>query len=246
MLLIILSFLAGALTVLAPCILPMLPVIIGGALGEDGKKDTKRPYIIAISLIISVIVFTLLIKVSTVLIGVDQRVWVYISGGLVALLGIAALFPGLYEQIIGRLGFQAKSQELLGAGFRNKSTYIGPILIGAALGPVFSSCSPTYVFILATVIPADFVTGLIYLAFYCLGLGIVLFLIALYGQRFLSKFKWAIDPHSLFRRGLGLLFIAVGISIITGFDKDVQAWALQYLPFTVTDFEQQLFDATQD
>ncbi|USN58207.1 MAG: hypothetical protein H6767_08000 [Candidatus Peribacteria bacterium] len=48
MALIIVSFLAGVLTILAPCVLPLLPVILGAS--ADDARDRYRPYIIIVSL----------------------------------------------------------------------------------------------------------------------------------------------------------------------------------------------------
>ncbi|MCA9327976.1 cytochrome c biogenesis protein DipZ, partial [Candidatus Saccharibacteria bacterium] len=72
----LLSFIAGLLTVFAPCVLPLLPVILGGSF-DPTTRDRRRPYIIIASLLASLILFTILLKASTVLIGVDPKVWVY-------------------------------------------------------------------------------------------------------------------------------------------------------------------------
>jgi hypothetical protein len=69
-------------------VLPLLPVILGGSLAGQSKK---RPYIIIVSLIISLLLFTLLLKASTVLIQVDPDVWEYVAGGL-----LGALFYNTY------------------------------------------------------------------------------------------------------------------------------------------------------
>ncbi len=238
MLLLVLAFVAGMLTALAPCVLPLLPVIIGGALGGE-KKDKARPYVIVGSLAVSLLLFTLLLKTSTLLIGVSPKVWIYLSGGIVILLGLTSLFPGIWETLIGRLGWQAASQRFLGKGVTRKGIF-GSVLTGAALGPVFSSCSPTYAFILATVLPRNFASGLIYLMVYCLGLVAVLLVIAVFGQRFISKFEWAVDPRSIFRRSLGILFIIVGLAIITGWDKRVETFVTAHGPFDVTILDQKL------
>ena len=74
---ILISFFSGILTVLAPCVLPLLPVILGGGLAGQSKK---RPYVIIASLILSLLLFTLLLKASTVLIDVDPIVWDYVAG----------------------------------------------------------------------------------------------------------------------------------------------------------------------
>ena len=52
-------------------------------------------------------------------------------------------------------------------------------MVGLSLGPVFSSCSPTYAIILAVILPASFLTGLLNLFAYVLGLSIALLVIAL-------------------------------------------------------------------
>src|SRR5580704_5992524 len=96
MLLLLISFVAGVLTVLAPCVLPVLPIMVSGSLG-GGKNDRLRPYVIAISLALSIIVFTLLLKVSTLLVNLSPSVITYFSGGLLIALGLVAMAPELWE-----------------------------------------------------------------------------------------------------------------------------------------------------
>lgn len=218
----LLTILAGALTAFAPCILPLLPVILGGSVAQ--QKSKWRPYVIIASLIVSLIVFTYLLKVSTALIGVDPIVWKMISGGIVIVLGVFMLFPLLWARIIGMLGIEHRSQELLAKGMRARGQLASAILTGAALGPVFSSCSPTYAWLVATVIPTDAVTGSFYLVLYCLGLAAVLLVIALLGRRIIKKFKWATKPTGVFQRTIAILFILVGVAVITGLDKAAQTY----------------------
>jgi len=239
MLLFLISLAAGMLTVLAPCVLPVLPVIIGGSLGGNAKQK-NRPYIIAGSLAGSIIVFTLLLKLSTVLIGLSYGVLTAMSGSLIILLGLVSVFPDIWEQLLGRSGLQAKAQVLLGKSTSEKGEYIGPILIGAALGPVFSSCSPTYAFILASVLPRDFASGLTYLVAYSIGLVATLLAVVLAGRKYISRYTWAIDTHSLFRRAIGLLFVLVGIAIITGSNVSIETWVANHTPFNEARIEQSL------
>src|ERR1700759_4205230 len=99
MLLLLISFVAGVLTILAPCVLPVLPVIIGGSVGST-KHEKWRPYIIGASLAGSVIFFTLLLKVSTLLIDLSPAVLNWISGGLLIALGIVGVFPQWWESLM--------------------------------------------------------------------------------------------------------------------------------------------------
>ena len=241
MILLLISFIAGILTILAPCVLPVLPVIVGGSIG--GKKNDKyRPYIIGASLAFSIVAFTLLLKFGTLLAGLSSTSLDWVSGTLLILLGIIALWPELWEKIMINLNLQATSQRFLGKGERNKDQFIGPILIGIALGPVFARCSPTYAFILASVLPFSFLAGLFYLLAYSIGLAFALLLLSLGGKKLISKYTWAIDTHSLFRRLLGILFVLVGVAIISGYQIKIETWVANKLPFDETKIERVLLE----
>ncbi len=234
----LLSFIAGVLTVLAPCTLPLLPIIIGGSVRGDAHSRI-RPLIIALSLSMSIVVFTLLLKASTLFIEIPATFWSYISGSIVMLLGIITVFPTLWEKFALKFSFSRKSNELLVESAKKK-TYWGEILTGASLGPVFSSCSPTYFLILATVLPESLARGVVYLLAYALGLSLVLLLVAYLGQKFVRKIAWAADPSGWFKRGLGILFIVVGIFIFTGLDKKLQTYLIEHGLFDITQVEQRL------
>lgn len=241
MLLLLISFFAGILTILAPCVLPLLPIIVGGSLSGNTQQKS-RPYIIAGSLAVAVIFFTLLLKVSTSLASLSPQVLTDISGGLIIILGVVTVLPELWEQLVIRLNLQAGSQRFLGRGERNQGRFVGPVLIGLALGPVFSSCSPTYAFILASVLPRNFLSGLTYLISYSIGLVLALLLISLIGRRVVTRFGWAVNTHSLFRRLLGILFIAIGLVIASGHEVQVETWIANRLPFDETKIEQFLLN----
>lgn len=230
MALLILSFIAGVLTVAAPCILPLLPVIIGGSLLEASKDKPERqwlrPLVIASSLAVSVITFTLLIKTTTALLGVPQLVWQIISGAIVLLLGWYYLWPHGWEMASAKTGFFNQSNAALGKAYQKKGL-TGALLIGAALGPVFSSCSPTYALIVATVLPASFAQGFLFLVAYALGMSATLLLIAYLGQAFVAKLRWLSNPNGWFKRVVGILFIIIGLMVIFGLDKKLQAYVLE-------------------
>ncbi len=246
MFLLLSSFLAGMLTSLAPCMITLLPVIVGNSLvvNGDGKFDRKKPYIIAASLAVSVVIFTAILKASTVLIGIDPKVWLYISGGIVVILGISMLFPNMWARVSAKLGFEHSSNKLL-AGANKRSGLWGQILTGAALGPVFASCSPIYALVLATVLPINIVLGMVYIIAFALGLGFALLLIALGGQRIVKRLGWAANPYGWFRRSLAILLIIVGLMIIGGYDKKFQTWVIETLPFDVTNIEERLIPKSE-
>ena len=223
MTLLAISFIAGVLTVLAPCILPLLPVVIGTS---ATRRSTWTPYIVVGSLALSIILFTYLLKFSTALIMVPPEFWKYLSGGILFLFGLVLIFPALWENVPGIARLSISSNKLIGTGYQKKSFW-GDVIIGAALGPVFSSCSPTYFVILASVLPASFALGSLYLFTYAAGLSLALLLIALLGQRFADRLLVAADSRGLFKRSVGIIFIAVALFVMTGYDKKVQVWILE-------------------
>ncbi len=52
------------------------------------------------------LLFTLLLKASTILINVDPQVWKSVSGGIVILLGISVLFPLMWAKLSARIGLR--------------------------------------------------------------------------------------------------------------------------------------------
>lgn len=224
----LLSLLAGGLTVLAPCVLPFLPVIVGGSL----SGERRRPYLIAGSLVVSLIASTLLLKASTILIKVDPMVWTTVSGGIVILLGLSMLFPAAWAKVSNVLHLDHGSHTLLDKAKSHKSGSLSAILTGVALGPVFSSCSPIYAWVIASVLPASPAAGVVYLGLYCLGVAAALLGISLAGRKVINRLKWAANPRGTFQRVIAILFILVGLFIATGVDKKVQTWAVANLPST--------------
>lgn len=239
-----LSFLAGILTVLAPCILPLLPVVIGGSITH---KDRKRPIIVTLSLAVSIIIFTLLLKASTLFIDIPEDFWKWFSATIVGLFGLSLIFPNLWPHILlffkqkDREGIEAKSQKIL-FKFHDKEGFWPAVALGAALGPVFASCSPTYFLILGTVLPENFIVGLINLIVYALGLALVMFAIAYAGQRYIKTLNKAADPQGWFKRGLGILFLVVALGVGTGYDKKISDKLLENGLFNITNIEQNIIN----
>jgi len=158
------------------------------------------------------------------------------------LFGLSSLLPGVWARAAKFCGLESGSHRWL-TGASQKSGRSGQILLGAALGPTFASCSPVYFLILATVLPANFWHGLVALLAYGFGLSLVLFLIAFFGQKIVSHLRWSADPRGFFRRGLGVLFLLIGVAILFGWDKIAEAWVIRQGFFDVTTVEDRLLES---
>jgi cytochrome c biogenesis protein CcdA len=220
-------------------VLPLLPIIVGGGVG--GGKSLRRAITVTVSLAVSVILFTLLIKAGTLLIAVPPQFWKGFSGGIIIAIGLISLFPSVWEKLPYLSKLSIGSNQVLAFGYKKQNIW-GDVIVGASLGPVFSTCSPTYFLVLATVLPENFVLGIIYLIAYSVGLSLSLFLVAFVGQRILNKVRIVADPQGKFKKILGIIFILVGITIITGAAKTLQVKLLDFGFFDITKIEQKLLE----
>ena len=234
------AVLAGILTVLAPCILPLLPVVIGSS--EAGqKKIAKRSLVIILALSVSVIAFTLLLKASTVLIEIPTVFWSYFSGTMIMLVGLAIVFPSLWAKVPFVQKLNTFGNKAIGTGYK-KHNHTGDLLIGLSLGPVFTTCSPTYLFIIATILPAGFGLGFIYLLGFTAGLAMSLLLIAFFGGKLVNKITKHMTTANHIKQVFGLLLIVVGLAIFTGYDKKLETAILDAGYGATINFEENLIE----
>ncbi len=231
-----LSFLAGILTILAPCVLPVLPVILWGTLNES---NYKRIFTIIISFVVSIILFTFLLKVSTAFISVDQQVWKVISGVILIVFGVISIFPTLREQC--KSVFKIK-----GISWPKESNSLRwQIILGASLGPIFTTCSPTYTLIIATILPLSIVTGTISIVLYALGLWFAVGMVAVFGKTLIKKLNIVSNNDGWFKKILGILIILTWIAIMTGFDKIIETKIIDAGWFGITALEATLVEKIQ-
>ena len=233
--LLIASFVAGFLTVLAPCILPLLPVVIGGSL-TGTSKIKRNPYTIISALLISIIVFTLIIHSVSSFFYVPETVWSTISGTLILFVGLTFIFPKIWTHLPFTSKFSIASNKALGKGIK-RSGFWGDAIIGVSLGPIFTSCSPTYFIILAVVLPNTILVGIVYLLAYVLGLGVILLFIALIGQAVVEKLGIFASDNSKFKLVMGILMIIIAIAIYTGYNKKLTTQLLDGGFIDVTKYE---------
>lgn len=238
----LLSFWAWILTILAPCVLPILPIIIGGSI--DGK-DKSKPYIVIASLWISILFFTLILKATTAFIKIPTSFWSMLSWGIVLFFWIITLFPNLWVHISYKLWFEKNSHLALEKA-NKKKWILWSIFLWAALGPVFSSCSPTFLLIISIVLKENFFVWFINIILYILWLSFVLFLIVIFWQKIINKLKIVADSWGLFKKILWIIFIIIWFSILFWLDKKIEgsivkSWILDW----ILEFEENLLEKVE-
>lgn len=210
------AFFAGILSVLAPCVLPLLPVLLWGGLARGNKYS---PYIILISALFFIFICTLLFKVVTGFLPIKQEVLVVISAVIIWVYGILLLFPQLWDRF--KFLFPQKASKSIK---KTPKTWIrSEILLGASLGPLFASCSPTYALIISTILPASLFMGTLSILVYLLGFWLVIFLIIYFGKEFLQKLTRYANPDGIFKKIIGGILLLTSILIISGGFKWLEA-----------------------
>lgn len=82
--------------------------------------------------------------------------------------------------------------------------------------------------------PASITSGLIGLAAYFVGLGIILLLIVHFGRSIIGRFAFFSNPRGIFRRALGIIILIIGILVVTGYIKKVETFIIEKNVFVNT------------
>lgn len=129
---IIYAFIGGVVTILSPCILPLLPIILSG--GTTGGK--KRPLGIIFGFILSFTFFTLFLSAIIKLTGIPSDAMRLISVCVLFAFGISLLIPK-FQQII-----EASFSKLTGKINSNnvQSGFLGGLIVGLSLGLIWIPC----------------------------------------------------------------------------------------------------------
>lgn len=223
-----LSFTAGTLSTLSPCVLPLVPVLVGSAL----MTHRLGPYALAAGLALSFTAVGVFIASIGAAIGLDQEVFRNVAAGLLILFGIVLLSSALQE----RFAAAASGLSNSGSSLLNRvstDSLPGQFALGLLLGVVWAPCvGPT---LGATITLAsqgqDLAHVALTMALFGVGAGIPLVLLGLLSRQALAKFR-----HRLFAAGkagkkvLGSLLLLLGIAILAGFDKQFETFILQHSP----------------
>jgi cytochrome c biogenesis protein CcdA len=227
-----LAFAAGALTILSPCVLPLVPIVIGSA----GQRSKWGPLALAIGLVLSFTVVGFAVAVLGAASGFDGEI-VRQAGAVVLLLaGAILLVPKATEWLTLAATPLAAWASRRQAGLE-RFGLAGQAAIGVLLGLVWSPCvGPTLG--AATVLAAQGKNlGEVALVMAAFGLGIaaVLLVIATATRGFLTRWRGTLmrTGHGG-KRVLGALLVLVAALILTGGDRLFETWVVGISPDWLT------------
>ena len=228
-----LSLVAGSLSTLSPCVLPLLPVVLGVALASH----RRGPLALGLGLALSFTVTGVLLGSVGLYLGLNAD-WVRKGGSvLLVILGVVLLSAGLQARIAGAMSGASTLGSTLTSRLRLEGLP-GQFVLGLLLGLVWAPCVGPTLGVAATLASQSQALGGVALVMLVFGIGAALPL-ALVGT--LSRETLARTRVKLLHFGtagkyaLGGVLLLVGVSIMTGADKTLESWLVEHSPEWLTD-----------
>jgi cytochrome c-type biogenesis protein len=223
-----LSIMAGMLSTLSPCTLPLLPILVGTAL----TAHRYGPVALASGLALAYALAGIFLATIGLAIGLDQVVFRNITAGFLILFGLVLVSEQLQARFaIATAGLGSGGQPLLER--LSTDSLSGQFLLGALLGIVWSPCvGPT---LGAAIILASQGKDLIHvsavMALFGVGASIPLVALGMMSHQLMLRFKSKLSATGkMGKKLLGAVLLVLGLFVVTGMDKGFEAWVLTNAP----------------
>lgn len=222
-----LSFGAGIATVASPCILPMLPLVLGAAVAPAGMPQAAarwRPALIVLGFVLSFASAALLLGAGTRVLGLSPADLRLAAAAVLLLCGLMLVWPRLLERAMAPLGGLADIAQ--GLGRHAGAGHAGSLLIGASLGLLWTPCAgPVLASILALVAAEEQPRqAALLLAAYAAGAGVPMLAVA-YGGRALGSRLGPLSRHATKLRAVfGAAMMATAAAMALDLDASAAAW----------------------
>lgn len=227
-----LAFVAGLLSTLSPCVLPLLPIVLGAASAEH----KLGPAALAAGLALSFVAIGLFVATIGFSIGLDGDFFRAFAAVLMIAIGAVLMLPALQVRLAAAAGPLGNWTEQRFGGF--STTGIGgQFMVGLLLGAVWSPCvGPTLG--AASVLAAQGKDlGAVALTMFAFGIGAALPLLILGMLSREAMMRWRdrmLGAGSGLKKVLGALLVLIGVLILTGADKRIEAGLVAIMPDWLT------------
>jgi cytochrome c-type biogenesis protein len=223
-----LSLAAGSLTTLSPCVFPLLPLVLGG--GLQGSRFA--PLAMGLGMMLSFAGIGMLLGALGPALGLDGDNVRTAGAALLIAFALVMLVPALGERFTRWMLPIASSANTLSSKLEGGSLG-SALLLGAVLGLVWSPCSGPLLGSALTLVASEggVARGGLVLGLFGLGAAVPLMAVA-YASRggFVKVRGWVLSRMEVVRKGFALLLGALGVAILTGADKWLEARVLNWLP----------------
>jgi cytochrome c-type biogenesis protein len=218
------AFLAGVITVLSPCVLPLLPVLLATAT-QEGRA---RPVGLIIGFVGTFTLATLALSFLVRALGVPPDLNRTLAGAILILLGLVLAIPQLhlgFERLAGSLASRAPAGGP-GNGFG------GGVAVGAGLGLAWSPCvGPIMASVITLALNQQVDAGAVAVTLaFSLGTALPMAAVMLGGRRLVRRLDWFQANAGTIQQVLGLVLVLTGVAIFLGWDRLIQVQLLTWFP----------------
>lgn len=223
-----LSLLAGSLTTLSPCVFPLLPLVLGGAV----QRNRLAPLAMGLGMVLSFAGIGMLVGALGPALGIDPEHIRQTGGWLLVAFGLVMLIPALNERFSTWLLPLASQANTAGSKL-DQGSLGGAMLLGALLGLIWSPCSGPLLASALTLVASEggILRGGLILGIFGTGAAIPLVAVAYASRSGFNRARgWVLGHIGALKIGFGLLILLVGIAILSGADKWLEARILALLP----------------
>jgi cytochrome c-type biogenesis protein len=223
-----LSLAAGGLTTLSPCVFPLLPLVLGGAL----QGNRFAPVAMGAGMIASFAAIGMVLGAVGPALGIDADTVRTAGAAMLIAFALVMLVPALGERFTRWMLPIASTANAASAKLDGGSV-VGALLLGSVLGLVWSPCSGPLLGSALTLVASEggVARGGLVLGIFGLGAAIPLVAVAYASRRgFVAVRDWVMARIERVRHVFAVLLGAMGVAILTGGDKWLEARVLQWLP----------------
>lgn len=228
LILILFSFFAGIVTILSPCILPILPIVLSGGI----TGGSKRPLGVVTGFVVSFTFFTLFLSALVRATGISADSLRFVSVIVVAAFGVSLLVPSFLRLTEVWFSKLARLASTASQKTGNQPDFVAGLFIGVSLGLVWTPCVGPILASIITLAATSQVTGqavAITLA-YSIGTALPLLAIVRGGRSMLIKHPRLIANSANIQKTFGVLMILTALAIYTNQDRKFQAYVLEAFP----------------
>jgi cytochrome c biogenesis protein CcdA len=218
------AFVAGLITVLSPCVLPLLPLIFATAT-QEGRW---RPLGVVLGFVGTFTAATLALSFLVRALGIPPDLNRTLAGVVLLALGVVMVVPAIHLQFERWVGALAGRVPATAGG----NGFGGGLVVGAGLGLAWSPCvGPIMASVITLALNQSVGAGAVAVTLaFALGTALPMAAIIIGGRRLVKRLSWFQAHAERIQQVFGAVLILTGLAILLGWDRQIQILLLTWFP----------------
>jgi cytochrome c-type biogenesis protein len=221
-----LALFAGMLTIVAPCTLPVLPILLGASIGQ---RVGARPALIAAGFVVSFAFVALALNAVATALDFDPDSLRKAGLAVLLVFGALMIWPTAFERVTARLADAGLAVQGTAA-----QTNLGGFVLGTTLGLIWTPCAGPVLGAILTAIATspDHAHGALLLLTYTVGAALPMLGVAYGGHAISTRLRSLVPYAGRLQQAFGVVVIAFALSAFLQYDAVALGWLGQFIPET--------------